>query len=72
MTDVLTVEVAVPIPLEGTLTYLEYPQRIGSQIKTNNPLERYLEELQRRIKPFRKFNQSPVLAGLMLIFTLNI
>lgn len=40
---------------DQTLTYLEYPERIRSQIKTNNPLERYLEELQRRIKPFRKF-----------------
>lgn len=40
---------------DQTLTYLEYPQRIRSQIKTNNPLERYLEELQRRIRPFRKF-----------------
>lgn len=40
---------------DQTLTYLEYPERIRAQIKTNNPLERYLEELQRRIKPFRKF-----------------
>jgi len=40
---------------DKTLTYLEYPQDIRSQIKTNNPLERYLEELQRRIRPFRKF-----------------
>lgn len=40
---------------DQTLTYLEYPERIRSQIKTNNPLERYLEELQRRIRPFRKF-----------------
>jgi putative transposase len=40
---------------ERTLTYLEYPQNIRSQIRTNNPLERYLEELQRRIGPFRKF-----------------
>lgn len=40
---------------DQTLTYLEYPKRIRSQIKTNNPLERYLEELQRRIRPFRKF-----------------
>jgi transposase-like protein len=40
---------------DQTLTYLEYPERMRSQIKTNNPLERYLEELQRRIKPLRKF-----------------
>jgi transposase-like protein len=40
---------------EETLTYLEYTEPLRSAIKTNNPLERYLEELQRRIKPFRKF-----------------
>jgi transposase-like protein len=40
---------------EETLTYLEYAEPLRSSIKTNNPLERYLEELQRRIKPFRKF-----------------
>jgi putative transposase len=40
---------------DKTLIYLEYPQNIRTQIKTNNPLERYLEELQRRIRPFRKF-----------------
>jgi len=46
---------------ERTLIYLEYPQNIRAQIKTNNPLERYLEELQRRIRPFRKFvNASSV------------
>ncbi len=40
---------------EQTLTYLEFPRSLWSQIKTNNPLERYLEELERRIKPFCKF-----------------
>jgi len=40
---------------EQTLTYREYPEPLKTLIKTNNPLERYLEELQRRIKPFRKF-----------------
>ena len=40
---------------DRTLTYLEYPQTIRSKIKANNPLERYLEELQRRIRQFRKF-----------------
>lgn len=40
---------------EETLTYLEYSEPVRSAIKTNNPLERYLEELQRRIKPFREF-----------------
>lgn len=40
---------------EETLTYRGYQEPVRSAIKTNNPLERYLEELQRRIKPFRKF-----------------
>jgi putative transposase len=41
--------------LDRTLTYREYLEPLKTLIKTNNPLERYLEELQRRIKPFRKF-----------------
>ena len=40
---------------EATLTYREYDEPLRTLIKTNNPVERYLEELQRRIKPFRKF-----------------
>jgi transposase-like protein len=40
---------------EATLTYRDFPEPLWTQIKTNNPVERYLEELQRRIKPLRKF-----------------
>lgn len=40
---------------DRTLSYRDFPEPLKSLIKTNNPLERYLEELQRRIKPFRKF-----------------
>ena len=40
---------------EETLTFREYDEPLRSALKTNNPLERFLEELQRRIKPFRKF-----------------
>ncbi len=40
---------------DNTLTFREYNEPYRTSIKTNNPLERYLEELQRRIKPFRKF-----------------
>ncbi len=43
---------------DRTLTYREYPEPVRTKIKTNNPVERYLEELQRRIKPFRKFNNA--------------
>jgi len=40
---------------DRTLTYREFAEPDKTLTKTNNPLERYLEELQRRIKPFRKF-----------------
>lgn len=40
---------------DRTLTFREYEEPIRTRIKTNNPIERYLQELQRRIKPFRKF-----------------
>jgi len=43
---------------DRTLIYREYADPERTKIKTNNPLERYLEELQRRIKPFRKFNNA--------------
>jgi len=44
---------------EATLTYREYDEPLRTLIKTNNPIERQLEELQRRIKPFRKFANAP-------------
>ncbi|NIS69026.1 MAG: IS256 family transposase [Proteobacteria bacterium] len=41
---------------EYCLVYLEYPDPIRTMLKTNNPLERYLQELRRRIIPMRSFN----------------
>ena len=41
---------------EYCLVYLEYPDPIRTMLKTNNPVERYLEELRRRIIPMRSFN----------------
>ncbi|MGB2990405.1 MAG: transposase, partial [Candidatus Zixiibacteriota bacterium] len=41
---------------EHCLTYLEYPDPIRTMLKTNNPVERYLQELRRRIIPMRSFN----------------
>jgi putative transposase len=38
-----------------TLTYRDYQEPLRTLIKTNNPIERSLEELRRRIVPFRKF-----------------
>ena len=43
---------------EYCLTYLEYPEPIRIMLKTNNPIERYLQELRRRIIPMRAFNNS--------------
>ena len=41
---------------EYCLTYLDYPEPWRSKLKTNNLMERYLEELKRRIIPMRSFN----------------
>lgn len=43
---------------EYCLTYLEYPEPLRAMLKTNNPIERYLQELRRRIIPMRAFNNS--------------
>lgn len=44
--------------LEYCLTYLDYPEPWRSKLKTTNPLERYLEEINRRIIPMRSFNNT--------------
>jgi transposase-like protein len=36
----------------------EYPDPIRTMLKTNNPIERYFQELRRRIIPMRSFNNS--------------
>jgi transposase-like protein len=38
--------------------YREYEGPLMTLIRTNNPIERYLEKFQRRIKPLRKFNSA--------------
>jgi putative transposase len=43
---------------EHCLTYLEYPDPIRTMLKTNNPIERYIQELRRRIIPMRSFNNA--------------
>ncbi|MGB7061164.1 MAG: IS256 family transposase [Candidatus Zixiibacteriota bacterium] len=43
---------------EHCLVYLEYPDPIRTMLKTNNPVERYLQELRRRIIPMRSFNNA--------------
>jgi len=43
---------------EYCLTYLQYPEPDKTLLKTNNLVERYLQELRRRIIPMRAFNNS--------------
>ena len=41
---------------DSCLTYLDFPEPWRTRLKTNNLVERYLEELNRRIIPMRSFN----------------
>jgi putative transposase len=43
---------------EYCLVYLEYPDPLRTMLKTNNPVERYLQEIRRRIIPMRSFNNA--------------
>lgn len=43
---------------ENYLPYLDYPEPLRTMLKTNNPIERYLQELRRRIILMRAFNNS--------------
>jgi len=43
---------------EYCLVYLEYPDPIRTMLKTNNPVERYIQEFRRRIIPMRSFNNA--------------
>lgn len=43
---------------EYCLTYLQYPDPGRTMLKTNNLVERYIEELRRRTIPMRSFNNS--------------
>jgi putative transposase len=44
---------------EDCLIYLEYPDPLRTMLKTNNLIERQLQEFRRRIIPMRSFNNSP-------------
>lgn len=43
---------------EYCLVYLEYDDPVRTRLKTNNPIERYFEEIRRRIIPMRAFNNT--------------
>ena len=44
--------------IDACFIYLRYPDPLRTSIKTNNPIERYIEELRRRIIPMRSFNNA--------------
>jgi len=54
---------------EYCLTYLEYPDPTRTTLKTNNLIERYLEELRRRIIPMRSFNNSKSVERIICVCT---
>ena len=41
------------------LTYLAYDDPVRTRLKTNNPIERYLQEIERRTVPMRSFTTVP-------------
>jgi putative transposase len=43
---------------EYCLIYLDYPEPWRSKLKTNNPIERTIEEINRRLIPMRSFNNT--------------
>ncbi|MFN6991864.1 MAG: transposase, partial [Fervidobacterium sp.] len=54
-----------------TIKFLEFDKTIQKRIRTNNPIERYIEEIRRRIIPMRSFNSYESLDRL-LFGTINI
>lgn len=43
---------------DSCLVYLDYPEPWRSKLRTNNPIERTIEELNRRLIPMRSFNNE--------------
>jgi transposase-like protein len=44
--------------IDGCLTYLAYPPPLYSTLRNTNRIERYIEEIRRRIIPMRSFNNA--------------
>jgi len=42
--------------IDACFIYLAYDDSLRISLKTNNPIERYFEEIRRRIIPMRSFN----------------
>lgn len=43
---------------ESCLVYIDYPEPLRTRFKTNNQIERYIQEIRRRIIPMRTFNNT--------------
>jgi len=59
---------------EYCLVYLEYDDPIRTRLKTNNPIERYFEEIRRRIIPMRAFNNAKSIERIIygiIVYVLN-
>ena len=44
--------------LDACFVFFQYPPPLRRSLKTNNPIERYIEEIRRRIIPMRSFNNA--------------
>ncbi len=44
--------------IDACFIYLRYPEPLRTSLKTNNPIERYLEEIRKRIIPMRSCNNA--------------
>lgn len=44
--------------IDSCLIYLDYPEPLKTKLKTNNQIERYIQEIRRRIIPMRTFNNT--------------
>ena len=42
--------------IDACFVFLDYPEPLRTSLKTNNPIERYIEEIKRRTIPMRSFN----------------
>lgn len=59
-----------------TIKFLEFEETIRKRIRTNNPIERYIEEIRRRIIPMRSFNSyeslDRLLFGIISVINVNL
>jgi len=44
--------------IDACFVFFQYPPPLRKSLKTNNPIERSIEEIRRRIIPMRSFNNS--------------